>query len=81
VPQNLHGKYMSFRINFPPIALHLQLLARKPVADRLATLMADDILSATAKTWHRSAVWFIVGNHISAYTARNKGVHLMFWSG
>jgi hypothetical protein len=36
---------------------------------------------ATAKIWHAIPVWFIGENPVVGYTARPKGVSLMFWNG
>jgi hypothetical protein len=55
----------------------------KPAAICAALRKAIDagLPGATSKIWHAIPVWFIGDNPVVGYTAKPKGVSLMFWNG
>jgi hypothetical protein len=53
----------------------------RSIADALAPLLIAGLPQASAKIWHRTAVWFIADNPVVGYASRKKGVQLLFWSG
>ena len=53
----------------------------QPVAIRLAEVIDAALPDATAKVWHRTAVWFLSDNPVVGYAPRKAGVQLLFWSG
>ncbi len=53
----------------------------KPICDRLAQIIDQNLPEAENKIWHRHPVWFLEGNPTVGYSIQKPGVRLMFWSG
>jgi hypothetical protein len=53
----------------------------KDICTKLAKEIDTGLKKAESKIWHRTAVWFLEGNPIVGYAARNGYVQLLFWSG
>lgn len=57
------------------------LIPYKEIADKLATIIDNELTEAKNKIWHAHPVWFLNDNPIVGYNKQKKGLRLMFWSG
>lgn len=53
----------------------------RPICERLAQEIHENIPKVESKIWHRAPVWFVEGNPIVGFWARKDYVQLLFWSG
>jgi hypothetical protein len=53
----------------------------RAICDKLQAEIDKSLPAATSKIWHGGPVWFLGENPVAGYSARQKHVDLMFWSG
>ncbi|HEX5135455.1 MAG TPA: DUF1801 domain-containing protein [Planctomycetota bacterium] len=51
------------------------------MCERLRELIEAALPKASSKVWHGSPVWFLDENPVVGYSAKKKGVSLLFWNG
>ena len=54
---------------------------RAAICEKLRQNIDAALPQATSKLWHAIPVWLVGENVVVGYTARKKGVMLMFWNG
>jgi hypothetical protein len=66
-----------------PIVAYVERLdpTRAAIGDILRRQINGALPNASARLWHGIPVWFIGENPAVGFTARKKGVMLMFWNG